>query len=82
MATAGWLNVAFGPREQVSELALHYKPELYAALFTSDGGDRRALEWFNHFGTDGLEAFRYGAKALARFALNNRDQVRAKAPLT
>ena len=76
----GGLNVAPGPREQVSELALHHMPELYAALFARDGGERRALEWFDHFGTDGVEAFRYGAKALAKFALNNRDQVSASAP--
>ena len=75
MAAAGWLNVAPGPREQVAELILHHRPELYAALFTSDGGERRALEWFDHFGADGVEASRFGARALAKFALNNRDQV-------
>ncbi len=40
---------------------------------------QRVLLWFSHFSMDGLGSFKYGARALARYALTHRDEVSIRA---
>ena len=40
------------------------------------GNETRIRQWFSHFQMSKLSEFGYGAKALASYALNNRDNVR------
>lgn len=53
--------------------ALHERPPLLAR---PPGSDLRIMMWFSHFAMAGMSAFKYGAFALAHYALANREEVR------
>ncbi|PNH10113.1 hypothetical protein TSOC_003196, partial [Tetrabaena socialis] len=39
------------------------------------GGPRRVLLWFSHFSMEGMRGFRFGAYALAHYALAHREDM-------
>lgn len=41
------------------------------------GSDLRIMMWFGHFSMSGMTGFKYGAFALAHYALAHRDEVRS-----
>ncbi|KAL6762766.1 hypothetical protein V8C86DRAFT_2510710 [Haematococcus lacustris] len=59
------------PREVVQLLA--QQPSIIQDFFSES--DRRIMLWFSHFSMDGMSSFKYGAKALAHYALMHRDVV-------
>ncbi|KAJ9520968.1 hypothetical protein QJQ45_022712 [Haematococcus lacustris] len=59
------------PREVAQLLA--QQPSVIQDFFTES--DRRIMLWFSHFSMDGMSSFKYGAKALAHYALMHRDVV-------
>jgi hypothetical protein len=62
---------------QVASL-LAERPEVFRRFF--EGSDLRIKLWFSHFSIDGMSSFKYGAQALARYALQARDEVRRVEP--
>ncbi len=60
----------------MAELVWEHQPGLYAELFC--GHEARLVpQWFDHFSLEGVSAFKFGAKALALYALSHRDTVSA-----
>ncbi|KAJ9520790.1 hypothetical protein QJQ45_013967 [Haematococcus lacustris] len=59
------------PREVAQLLA--QQPSVIQDFFAES--DRRIMLWFSHFSMDGMPSFKYGAKALAHYALMHRDVV-------
>ena len=51
-----------------------HSPQSYAALFQADRNGC-IQQWFNHFGPAGNTNFRFGAKALAAYAISHREEV-------
>ncbi|KAG2442285.1 hypothetical protein HXX76_002371 [Chlamydomonas incerta] len=51
------------------------QPQVFVDFFTGPSGARRILLWFSHFSMDGMRAFKFGARALAHYALEHRDEV-------
>ncbi|KXZ44258.1 hypothetical protein GPECTOR_70g489 [Gonium pectorale] len=60
--------------DKVADVLLD-QPQVFIDFFQGPGSGRRIALWFSHFSMEGMRAFKYGAWALAHYALAHREEM-------
>lgn len=77
------LHAAIANSHLLAAGAMPCTPQLGLASLASShaaGSDAAIRLWFSHFSMEGISHFKYGARALAHYALANRSEVCTCAP--